>query len=247
MSEPIIIETTTTTSERLVLVPPSAVAEPKPSEFMKPGCLVVNTREARDATPDDLARGGYVLREPGDYYSQWADERARAEKAEGLLIQRETELRLAREDGASVERQMREARSAADASFVRANQAEARAEKAERERDTWEERCRTASRELVEARAELARLTAPGEGACWACRGELGVAHERARQQPTQTPAQATGTHTFGGRMATEVIPSEPAKDRATATGECAVVRTMRKAAEVPATLARLLGEVARG
>jgi hypothetical protein len=62
-----------------------------------------------------------------------AAETARAEKAEGLLIQRETELRLAREDGAAVERQMREARGAADASFVRANRAEARAEKAERE------------------------------------------------------------------------------------------------------------------
>jgi hypothetical protein len=60
-------------------------------------------------------------------------QRDRAEKAEGLLIQRETELRLAREDGAAVERQMREARGAADASFVRANRAEARAEKAERE------------------------------------------------------------------------------------------------------------------
>jgi hypothetical protein len=62
-------------------------------------------------------------------------QRDRAEKAEGLLIQRETELRLAREDGAAVERQMREARGAADASFVRANRAEARAEKAERGRD----------------------------------------------------------------------------------------------------------------
>jgi hypothetical protein len=171
----------------------------------------------RDATPDDLERAGFVplaafvgpldlLSPPTlagalDAIRVRADHRtelglkimslhARAETAEGLLIQRETELRLAREDGASVERQMREARSAADASFVRANRAEARAEKAERERDRlrdmltnerdcgqddvcakppgcarhWEARCHELAAGRNEARAEVERLTAPTKG-----------------------------------------------------------------------------------
>lgn len=161
----IIIETPAPpTRERLVLVPPESC---DPIREVDTGALLglsVRTPHARDATPDDLARGGYerlgpeVLRvsaaewrelklraegreahgEPGTLAHLRNDLRdaiSRAEAAEGLLIQRETELRLAREDGAAVERQMREARSAADASFVRANRAEMRAETAERERD----------------------------------------------------------------------------------------------------------------
>lgn len=85
-----------------------------------------------------------------------AAETARAEKAEGLLIQRETELRLAREDGAAVERQMREARSAADASFVRANQAEKRAEKAEK-RAEKAERLRAECESVLTAMGDRAR------------------------------------------------------------------------------------------
>lgn len=156
----IIIETPAPpTRERLVLVPPDAV-----SRTASEPALNVHTSAGRDATPADLERGGYerlgpeVLRvsaaewrelklraegreahgEPGTLAHLRNDLRdaiSRAEAAEGLLIQRETELRLAREDGAAVERQMREARSAADASFVRANRAEMRAETAERERD----------------------------------------------------------------------------------------------------------------
>lgn len=224
------------TEERLVLVP----------------ALHALCPSARDATPADLERGGYerlgpeVLRvsaaewrelklraegreahgEPGTLAHLRNDLRdaiSRAEAAEGLLIQRETELRLAREDGAAVERQMREARSAADQSFVRANRAEMRAEKAERERDEardcgqvgvcavtpgcqrhWAERARELLAERDTLRAEVARLTAPGEGeptdnelrAVWdpeptitAARRALfraGVAHERARQQPAK-------------------------------------------------------------
>ena len=184
-----------------MLVPPGAVSRTEGGDEL----LTIRTANARDATPDDLARKGYVpsvgylprrevetavsdamdLQRRLDRMTEVAEqnlerfetaetelsadtiradawkakaikaeadlgvaesaneeagellaaETARAEKAEGLLIQRETELRLAREDGAAVERQMREARSAADASFVRANRAEMRAEKAERERD----------------------------------------------------------------------------------------------------------------
>lgn len=244
------------TEERLVLVPPESVSRSVEGVSQPGACdLAVHTNNARDATPDDLARGGYVrdgdtragLREALrareraelDALAELDEQRARAEKAEGLLIQRETELRLAREDGAAVERQMREARSAADASFVRANRAEMRAEKAERERDEalgraqseteWRVRAvserqdaeaerATLRAELAEARkdredwaaeakdlrAELARLTLVDEEEptvswfydTYCARPEstqqedcadayrLGVAHERARQQP---------------------------------------------------------------
>ena len=50
--------------------------------------------------------------------------------------------------------------------------------------------CRSELRaQVASLRAELARLTAPAEGSCWACREELGVAHERARQQPEKDRA----------------------------------------------------------
>ncbi len=158
-----------------------------------------------------------------------AAETARAENAEGLLIQRETELRLAREDGDERARDLRQAYERAVAA----------AEKAERERDEALLRAHTgvvhyeilrqsgeeAARQRDEARAELARLTAPGEGSeggPWRAYGEptdqelvdafehayrnapsvrthatairtiyrLGVAHERARQQPEKGRAK---------------------------------------------------------
>lgn len=220
MNEPIIIKVPAPDTDwRLVLVPVEAV-----SRTASEPTLNVHTSAARDATPDDLARGGWVLDERrgitaelhatidafrrgietrqeavlrladshaeaiarAEKAERERDEKAaiagnvldfvvhtfdpgirspqaawirvlheygaaisRAEAAEGLLIQRETELRLAREDGAAVERQMREAARAADASFVRANRAEMRAEKAERERDE--------ARELAAALATVAR------------------------------------------------------------------------------------------
>lgn len=98
-----------------------------------------------------------------------------------------------------------------------------RAEKAERERDNWEERARATSCDLVVARAEFERLTAPVEGEPTV--GELveawvrfeglgpqgvarfaleqwraGVAHERARQQPKNraTDEELVGVYTRG-------------------------------------------------
>ena len=153
------------TEERLVLVPPESCT-PVFDDGKQTG-LSVRAQGARDATPADLERGGWVT---GEMLAEqvrivWAaGQKAepvgvamlrklkdRAEKAEGLLIQRETELRLAREDGAAVERQMREARSAADASFVRANRAEMRAEKAERELATerYEHGSTLTSRDMI--------------------------------------------------------------------------------------------------
>lgn len=140
---------------------------------------------------------------------------ARAEKAEGLLIQRETELRLAREDGDERARDLRQAYERAVAA----------AEKAERERDDAVAAHRSALAEqtaradtnfraalkvqgdmtelraaLAHAqaerdtlRAELARLTAPGAATEAQYREQsdfdAGVAHERARQQPAKDRA----------------------------------------------------------
>jgi hypothetical protein len=235
------------TEERLVLVPLSAVT----------GC------SSRDATPDDLARGGWVPTgehaDPGTLAHLRADLRdlyeraekaeatlamhgrptyveaiARAEKAEGLLIQRETELRLAREDGAAdLERARLHASGVSTrlhAAVRDLDAAQARAEKAERERN--------------EARAEVERLTAPEGGkvmssglaeavelelmrivddaiggladfgASLVCRGHasgaahtvaesayrLGVAHERARHAQPETKERRCAA-CFGGRI----------------------------------------------
>ncbi len=149
----IIIETPAPpTLERLVLVPADAV-----SRTASEPALDVHTSAGRDATPADLARGGYVplaaQPDPGTLAHLRADLRdavrraehaeqltselqatiarafsyiehtpgvqyldaevkklgERAEKAEGLLIQRETELRLAREDGDERARDLRQA------------------------------------------------------------------------------------------------------------------------------------------
>ena len=59
MTTPIIIETPTTTRERLVLVPPDAVSRTEGGDEL----LTIRTANARDATPADLERAGWVLRE----------------------------------------------------------------------------------------------------------------------------------------------------------------------------------------
>lgn len=183
---------------------------------------------------------------------------------------------------------------------------------AKAERDRAIRDCAATAAERNEARAEVARLAAPAEGEpsfehlrdCWdmAPRADasgsdvfrngffalyrLGVAHERARQQPAPTFVQATGTHTYGGRpRAGQGLPpdAQPDADRATDEERCLVTRavgmladvslarhpqrglgertyTIRvqcpaepnaiaaavPASDVPATLARLLGEVSR-
>lgn len=59
MTTPIIIETTTTTRERLVLVPGGTCTDYED----KPGRVRLVTTDGRDATPADLERAGWVLRE----------------------------------------------------------------------------------------------------------------------------------------------------------------------------------------
>lgn len=223
MSESIIIETTTTTRERLVLVPVDACSEvregdPRAKLGAKVGLTVLGTY-ARDATAADLERAGWVREMveptgPGTLAHLRADLRdmtARAEKAEATLAMH------------------------GRPTYVEAVE---RAEKAERERDEALLRAHTgvvhyeilrqsgeeSARQRDEARAELARLTAPGEGSeggPWRAYGEptdqelvdafehayrnapsvrthatairtlyrLGVAHERARQQPAKDRA----------------------------------------------------------
>ena len=159
----------------------------------------------RDATPADLARGGYVrdgdtragLREALrareraelDALAELDEQRARAEKAEGLLIQRETELRLAREDGDERARDLRQAYERAVAAAEKAERELAteryehgstltsrdmihnKLAQAERERDEAKAGHNAVQADLAETvherdslRAELARLAAPGEG-----------------------------------------------------------------------------------
>lgn len=175
MSEPIIIETPAPpTRERLVLVPVDACSEvregdPRAKLGAKVGLTVLGTY-ARDATAADLERAGWVREMveptgPGTLAHLRADLRdmtARAEKAEATLAMH------------------------GRPTYVEAVE---RAEKAERERDDLLARINDAEEAARTLRAELARLAAPGEGACWACREDLGVDHERARQQPAKDRA----------------------------------------------------------
>ena len=165
MSEPIIIETPAPpTRERLVLVPP--------------GCPLPIL--ARDATAADLERAGYVTGEMLAEHVRivWAA----GQEAEPVGV---AMLRRLKDRAEKAERERDEARrlhSDAEAQVACRNELRAQVAAAEG-------RFRAAEAERDTLRAELARLTAPGEGSCWACREELGVAHERARQQPEKDRA----------------------------------------------------------
>ena len=259
MTTPIIIETPVPpTRERLVLVPLHSVSREANDPSTEP--FTVHTNDARDATPADLERAGYVMREPGDYYSQWAAERDRARKAESDLaevreLQRSderdgnvgfsltcwvesileqlnvarinrTELGKAagqyarerdeqRDRAARAERELADLRPAPRGMTVReaararhalggpdAQMLEGALAMTERERDEAKEFARVLEVERDTLRAELARLTAPGEGSEGEPTDEeleraeraaevfrAGVAHERARQQPAKDRA----------------------------------------------------------
>ena len=196
----IIIETPAPpTRERLVLVPEERI---------------VCTEHARDATPADLERAGLVLREqaaPGTLAHLRADLRdmtARAEGAERLREECESVL-------TAMGARAREAEEFARVLEVERDALLAELADAKAERDRAIRDCAATAAERNEARAELARLTAPAEGEpsfehlrdCWdmAPRADasgsdvfrngffalyrLGVAHERARQQPAQDRA----------------------------------------------------------
>ena len=260
--------------ERLVLVPPESCTPV--FDDGKPAGLSIRAQGARDATPADLERAGLVLREqaaPGTLAHLRADLRdmtARAEKAE-----------------------LDAAEWAAEVDALRA-EALAELADARRERDT-----------LL---AELARVTAPAEGepldealrdafevayrdAASECHANairaiyrLGVAHERARQQPAQdraTDEELERVYSAAYARAWESEVSTP--DRGERAGVLAVAARVRQErclvarvvsasmsmhvyrrghdgwavalgprfvecerADVPATLARLLGEVER-
>lgn len=179
------------TEERLVLVPPDAVSRTEGGDAL----LTIRTASARDATPEDLGRAGWVperddtragLREALrareraelDALAELDEQRARAEKAEAFA---------------------KEIHWRCESLRVERNAAQDRTEKAERERDEardcgqdgvckvppgcqrhWAERNRELLAERGKARAELARL-APTEGeptlsatvAEWYARAEL--------------------------------------------------------------------------
>lgn len=194
----IIIETPAPpTRERLVLVPEERI---------------VCTEHARDATPADLERAGLVLREqaaPGTLAHLRADLRdmtARAEGAERLREECESVL-------TAMGARAREAEEFARVLEVERDALLAELADAKAERDRAIRDCAATAAERNEARAELARLTAPaersldnGELVAAITRGgsyraedfdvldlqeayRLGVAHERARQQPAQDRA----------------------------------------------------------
>lgn len=180
--------------ERLVLVPPDAVSRSAGAEL-----LTIRTAAARDATPEDLARAG------------WAPLAAFVGPLDMLTPPTLEGALEAIRHLADLERH---AVGVAEDATREREEAIARAEKAERERDdllegdmrearTQRERADQAERERDEARAELARLTAAAEGeptpgqlldACPPSGGRLlacyrlGVAHERA-WQPAQDRA----------------------------------------------------------
>ena len=208
MSEPIIIKTPQpVTEERLVLVPPGTVS---PTYGERGTVLTIHTDDARDATPADLERGGWVPVLHGavswkvahaDACRELDKQRARAEKAEADAKWLRGCLRCpdhAMHDVPELCRLSEEQRGLeglVETTCRERDAAIARAEKAERERDAF--------------RVELARLAAPGsEGSLdngelvaaitrgGSYRAEdfdvldlqeayrLGGAHERARQQP---------------------------------------------------------------
>ena len=315
----IIIETPAPpTRERLVLVPPGAVREPLPGEYRKPGCFVVGTGEGRDATAADLERAGWVplaaFVGPLDLLSP--PTLAGALEAIGGIQKDadrwEGELATVKRDYADIQRQLGEERERAEtaeatlAMHGRPTYVEAveRAEKAEREREEALLRAHTgvvhyeilrqsgeeAARQRDEARAELARLTAPGEGS-EPTDEELGQAYIEAWNKATdeelgrvfgeaytveespdhgralRTAYLAVAAHVRKERclvaeavgMGTGVTISRTSERVPGTTGMWDVYVTRRPdvpgehyaygvpTADVPATLARLLGEVSRG
>lgn len=309
--------------ERLVLVPPESCTPV--FDDGKPAGLSIRAQGARDATPADLERAGLVLREqaaPGTLAHLRADLRdmtARAEKAELDAAEWAAEVDALRAEALA---ELADARRERDTLLAELADAKAPAE--------GEPRVDPGSADHLEAWSAIAAFVESGGGTSTSVATQkavarieaafrkfvaLGVAHERARQQPAPTFVQATGTHTSGGRpRAGQGLPpdAQPDADRATdeelvevakkamdacRAGEfplipialavaarvrqerCLVTRAVAAnvdirvceddgggfmvgvhapgcdeelarcvpAADVPATLARLLGEVARG
>ena len=230
--------------ERLVLVPPESCTPV--FDDGKPAGLSIRAQGARDATPADLERAGLVLREqaaPGTLAHLRADLRdmtARAEKAEldaaewaaevdALRAEALAELADARRERDTLLAELADAKAECQGAMLSAY---AQYAETVRERDEAKELARVLEVERDTLRAELADAKAERDRAIRDCaataaerneaRAEvarLGVAHERARQQPGSTFVQATGTHTFGGRPRSgQGLPpdAQPDADRAT-------------------------------
>lgn len=324
----IIIETPAPpTRERLVLVPLDTVSREAGAEL-----LTIRTANARDATPDDLARAGYVLRGGredldcviSDLTAQVREAEARAEKAEAHI----KGLHDAEHDTRGILDAVLGEPTADAATRLHNDWVDTRerAEKVERERDEARAELADAKNECAGAmrsahaqyaetvrqrdtlRAELARLTAPAEGeptdealrdafevayrdapseCCHAnairAIYRLGVAHERARQQPAQDRATDELERVYSAAYARAWESEVSTPDRGERAGlravaahvrqeRCLVARVVSASmsmhvyrrghdgwavalgprfvecerADVPATLARLLGEVSR-
>lgn len=292
--------------ERLVLVPIADTTRERQA---------ADPTAWRDATPEDLERAGLVLREqaaPGTLAHLRADLRdmtARAEKAELDAAEWAAEVDALRAEALA---ELADARRERDT--LLAELADAKAECQGAMLSAYAQYAETV-RERNEARAELARLTAPAEGEpsfehlrdCWdmAPRADasgsdvfrngffalyrLGVAHERARQQPAQDratdeelerafyaaydPLVTNGRGAIEGRSAGLLAVAARVRQE-----RCLVARAVAAnvdvrvcedndggfmvgvhatgcdeelarcvpASDVPATLARLLGEVSR-
>jgi len=219
VSEPIIIETPAPpTRERLVLVPLLAVSRTEGGDEL----LTIRTANARDATPADLLRAGYVPREVPSAEAWKAAHaakreliRARAALAEqpdpGTLAHLRADLRDAVKRAEKAERELRDMSERAGDAERERDEAKELARVLEVERD--EGRRLHSEADNAKLRAEVARLTAPGKGSLdngglvaaitrgGSYRAEdfdvldlqaayrLGVAHERARQQPAKDRA----------------------------------------------------------
>ena len=252
----IIIETPTEpTRERLVLVPPLACTD----IVGKPGHLRVSLCDARDATPEDLARGGYVPQGSrqdldcviSDLTAQVRDAIARAEKAE-----RERDAAIALAD--ALDRGSQETRRILDAVIGEPTAAAAtrlhndwvdtreRAEKAEARAAELQDRCDERARQQDRATdEELERA--------------YSVAYARAWESELSTPDRgeragilAVAAHVRGERclVARAVAVGEGFSVTRRATGAGWRIRMVGgpgaecAPADVPSTLARLLGEV---
>jgi len=316
VSEPIIIETPAPpTRERLVLVPLLAVSRTEGGDEL----LTIRTANARDATPADLLRAGYVPREVPSAEAWKAAHaakreliRARAALAEqpdpGTLAHLRADLRDAVKRAEKAERELRDMSERAGDAERERDEAKELARVLEVERD--EGRRLHSEADNAKLRAEVARLTAPGKGSLdngglvaaitrgGSYRAEdfdvldlqaayrLGVAHERARQQPAKdratdeelereyNRARRNGA-ALGDIDGILAVAARVRKEQclvAQAVGMGADVRITRsaravawdidvtrrpvapgaryvhevKAADVPSTLARLLGEVSK-
>lgn len=201
-------------AERLVLVPLWAA-----SPDLNGGDLTIASTPARDATPADLARGGYERLGPEVLRVSAAEWIAMKLRAEGLEAHGEPgTLAHLRNDLRDAERERDEAlgahRSALAEQTARADTNFRAALKVQGDMTELRAALAHAQADNAKLRAELARLTAPGEGSggeptdwlgMWngftlgpledSLYGRIkrmwraGVAHERARQQPEKARA----------------------------------------------------------